>query len=63
MPCLVEFCRRDCLVLPEGVEVIRASGAVVCEKCGKKLQEHRKFSYPTGMRHCVRGCDGRFYHL
>ena len=61
--CIVIFCRKGCATLPEGSEVFRASGEIECDQCGKKLREHIKYAYPTGLGHCVKGCDGRFYHL
>ena len=63
MMCPVEFCRLgNCLPLPEGADVNRASGEVLCE-CGRKLREHRHFYYPSGLGHCVQDCQGRFWHL
>lgn len=62
-PCLVEFCRSYCPVLPDNAEVFRASGAVKCEECGQTLAHHRTFAYPSGIAHAHLGCDGRFYHL
>ena len=59
----MEFCRRKCPVLPDGEEVFRGSREAICEICGEQLGEHQKFAYPSGLGHCVRVCDGRFYHL
>lgn len=61
--CLVEFCRNECSMLPDGAEVWRATGTVACEVCGVELRKHKHFAYPTGMSHVVQGCDGRYYHL
>lgn len=63
MSCIVEFCRKNCPLLPDDVEVFRASGRVVCQQCGFYLREHVMFAYPSGAGHAVRGCDGKFYHL
>jgi len=62
MPCIVQFCRRDCQVVPEGTDINRASWRVLCV-CGSNLGQHTMFSYPTGMGHCVRDCEGNFWHL
>lgn len=61
--CSVEFCRNNCPPLPADAEVWRASGLVPCETCGLALDDHQQFAYPSGMRHVVLGCDGRYYHL
>jgi hypothetical protein len=61
--CLVEFCRKDCLVLPNDAEVYRADGRYICELCEKSLRDHKTYAYPTGMKHVHLGCDGIFYHL
>lgn len=62
MTCLVPFCRDECPVLPDDATVFRASGEYPCV-CGKPLDGHPKFAYPTGMKHVVKGCDGIYYHL
>lgn len=49
--------------LPEGVEVTRASGMVICDTCQKELYAHPQYRYPTDTNSAVRGCDGRYYHL
>lgn len=61
--CIVPFCRKDCPLLPDEAVVFRADGRYVCESCGRELQDHKHYAYPTGMNHCVLGCDGVFYHL
>jgi len=56
--------RRPCLVVPEEVEVLRASGEFRCETCGKFLYDHPRYLYRIGQEgSAVKGCDGRFYHL
>ena len=60
--CLVEFCRRNCPVLPEGASVRRGTGVCLCS-CGKPLDLHFTWSYPTGMNHVVRDCNGEYWHL
>lgn len=60
--CLVDFCRRDCPVLPDDAHVYRADGGRLCG-CGLALDVHPTFAYPTGMKHVVRDCDGRYWHL
>jgi hypothetical protein len=60
--CLVPFCRKGCPILPEDAEVLRADGKSLCT-CGKTLDEHPTFSYPSGMKHVVKSCDGMYYHL
>jgi hypothetical protein len=42
---------------------LRASGDYVCDACGKKLYDHPRHVYLSGMGGAVKGCDGRFYHL
>jgi hypothetical protein len=49
MSCLVPFCRKDCSTLPLDAEVYRASGRVPCEVCGKDIDRHPSFAYPSGM--------------
>lgn len=61
--CPVELCRGNCKPLPEGAEVIRADGMVVCDTCGQVYHKHERFYYPSGMGHCVRACDGMYLHL
>lgn len=61
--CIVEFCRMDCETIPDNVEVIRASHLYICPACQAALHMHPAYAYPSGMGHCVKGCDGRFYHL
>jgi DNA-directed RNA polymerase subunit RPC12/RpoP len=61
--CLVEFCRDKCPILPEDVEVIRASGQVRCPECNRKYLVHPTYAYSSGMGHVVRSCDGKFLHL
>jgi hypothetical protein len=62
-PCLVEFCRKCCPVLPEDATVNRADGRVICEPCGRELRDHPTFAYPSGLKHAVRCCEGRYWHL
>lgn len=50
-------------LLPDDVEVHRASGLYVCEVCNKQLHNHPKFAYPSRMNCVVLGCDGVYYHL
>lgn len=52
-------------VLPEGAKVIRASGNVICEKCGKIYYNHKAFAYPTRMGTVMQSCEdpNLFYHL
>jgi len=63
MKCLVEFCRKECPVLPYDAEVFRASGDAPCDLCHKPLRDHPTYAYSTGMGHTVRACRGVFYHL
>ena len=60
--CPVPFCRRGCAVLPNDAEVVRVSGTVPCDACGKPLRDHESFAYPTGMRHVFRDCNGVYCH-
>lgn len=62
-PCLVEFCRKECPVLPDDAIVQRASGDALCEVCGRPFRDHETFAYPSGMKHVVRACNGDFLHL
>lgn len=62
MPCPVEFCRKDCKPLPDGVEVFRIGTWAICETCGKAYCQHEEYYYPTGMGHAVRLCDGTYGH-
>ncbi len=50
-------------MLPDGSEVNRASGHAVCPACGKRFMDHEKFTYPSGMGHVVRDCEGKYWHL
>jgi len=63
MKCPVPFCRKECPILPEGIEVLRGSGHAYCEICHKELKNHKEYAYSTGMGHCIKACDGKFYHL
>lgn len=62
MACLVPFCCRDCLVLPDDAEVFRVGSDLECEVCGKKFYQHPTFAYPSGMRHVFLDCNGVFVH-
>jgi hypothetical protein len=61
--CIVDFCRKGCPILPEDAEVFRASGEAQCEICGCALRLHQEFAYPTGQGHCIKSCNGKYYHL
>lgn len=50
-------------ILPNDVEVFRASGQYQCTVCGKIYYEHQKYVYPGYDHGPILGCDGRFYYL
>lgn len=60
--CLVPFCRDECPILPDDAIVVRSSWNIVCEVCSKRIVDHPKFSYPTGMKHVYKICDGEYIH-
>ncbi len=62
MTCIVPFCRKECEIVPEGADINRASGKVLC-KCGHPLYAHTEVAYPSGMGHCVVDCSGEYWHL
>lgn len=49
--------------LPEDVEVDRASGLSLCDRCGKQLYDHPRYRYPWGDNSAVRDCEGGYWHL
>jgi hypothetical protein len=61
--CLVDFCRNGCPTLPDDATVERANGFMPCERCGAALDRHPTEAYPSGLKHVVRDCAGRYWHL
>jgi hypothetical protein len=49
--------------LPDNAEVLRASGLVTCDVCGKLLYDHPQYDYPGGHGSVIKACNGEFYHL
>jgi hypothetical protein len=43
--CIVEFCRNDCPILPDYIEVDRASGYTICDICFKEYYQHLTYSW------------------
>ena len=50
-------------LLPEDSKVIRASGLVTCDICGKIYYKHEHFAYPSREGSVVKACDGVYLHL
>lgn len=52
-------------LLPDNIEVFRASGLCRCEICNIIYYDHPKFRYGNDIESgtVVLGCDGRYYHL
>lgn len=50
-------------LVPEDVEIFRASGDVICPVCSLNYYSHPKYSYPYGEGYCIKSCEGYYYHL
>lgn len=52
---------RPIQALPDGAEVLRASGEARCSACGQRLDVHPKYAYPW-QGYCHKLCNGTFVH-